>query len=123
MKDELAQVLAPVLGDDVVVENLRTLTGGASRITSAFDAVTRSGRRALILRAAPTADGQFASMELEAAVQAAAAEAGAPVPHILVASNSPAALGSRFSSAMRSPGRRSSAESSGNSTMRAAPGC
>lgn len=96
MKDELAQVLAPVLGDDVVVENLRTLTGGASRITSAFDAVTRAGRRALILRAAPTADGQFASMELEAAVQAAAAEAGAPVPHILVASNSPAALGSPF---------------------------
>ena len=75
MKDQLAQVLAPVLGNDVVVENLRALTGGASRITSAFDAVTRSGRRALILRAAPTADGQFASMELEAAVQAAAAEA------------------------------------------------
>lgn len=96
MKQELAQVLAPLLGDDVVVENLRTLTGGASRITSAFDAVTRSGRRALILRAAPTADGQFASMELEAAVQAAAAEAGAPAPYILVSSNSPAALGSPF---------------------------
>ena len=96
MKDPLAQVLRPVLGDDVVVENLRTLTGGASRITSAFDAVTKSGRRALILRSAPTADGQFASMELEAAVQASAAEAGAPVPHILVASNSAAALGSPF---------------------------
>jgi len=96
VKDPLAQVLRPVLGDDVVVENLRTLTGGASRITSAFDAVTKSGRRALILRSAPTADAQFASMELEAAVQAAAAEAGAPVPHILVASNSAAALGSPF---------------------------
>ena len=96
MKDQLARVLRPVLAGDVVVENLRTLTGGASRITSAFDAVTRSGRRALILRSAPPADGQFASMELEAAVQAAAAEAGAPVPHILVASNSPAALGSPF---------------------------
>lgn len=96
MKDQLAQVLAPVLGDDVVVENLRTLTGGASRITSAFDAIAGGTRRALILRAAPTADGQFASMELEAAVQAAAADAGAPVPHILVASNSPAALGSPF---------------------------
>jgi len=96
VNDQLAQVLTPVLGDDVVVENLRMLTGGASRITSAFDAVTRSGRRALILRAAPTADGQFASMELEAAVQAAAAAAGAPVPQILVASNSPAPLGSPF---------------------------
>jgi aminoglycoside phosphotransferase (APT) family kinase protein len=93
---QLAQVLAPVLGADVAVENLRTLTGGASRITSAFDAVTASGRRALILRAAPTVDGQFASMELEAAVQAAAADAGAPVPRILVASNSAAALGTPF---------------------------
>jgi len=96
MKDRLADVLRPVLGDDVIVENLRTLTGGASRITSAFDAVTATGRRPLILRAAPTADGQFASMELEAAVQAAAADAGAPVPHILVASNSAAALGTPF---------------------------
>ena len=96
MIDELTQILRPVLGGDVVVENLHTLTGGASRITSAFDAVTPAGRRSLILRAAPTAEGQFASMELEAAVQAAAAEAGAPVPHILVASNSPAALGNPF---------------------------
>lgn len=96
MIDELTQILRPVLGGDVVVENLHTLTGGASRITSAFDTVTPAGRRSLILRAAPTAEGQFASMELEAAVQAAAAEAGAPVPHILVASNSPAALGNPF---------------------------
>lgn len=96
MIEELTHVLRPVLGDDVVVENLRTLTGGASRITSAFDIVTGAGRRALILRAAPAAEGQFASMELEAAVQAAAAEAGAPVPHVLVASNSPAALGNPF---------------------------
>ena len=96
MIDELTAVLRPVLGDDVVVENLRTLTGGASRLTSVFDAVTGAGRRSLILRAAPTAEGQFASMELEAAVQSAAAAAGAPVPHILVASNSPAALGNPF---------------------------
>ena len=96
MISELQAVLRPVLGDDVTVENLRTLTGGASRITSAFDAVTPATRRALILRAAPNAEGQFASMELEAAVQAAAAEAGAPVPHILIASNSPAALGNPF---------------------------
>ncbi|MGV1006683.1 MAG: phosphotransferase family protein [Candidatus Nanopelagicales bacterium] len=96
MNDELRQVLRPVLGDEVDVENLRTLTGGASRITYAFDAVTGTNRRPLILRAAPTAEGQFASMELEAAVQAAAAQAGAPVPHIIVASNSSAALGSPF---------------------------
>ena len=99
MIDELTAVLRPILGDATTVENLRPLTGGASRITYAFDAVdTRTGadRRALILRTAPGAEGQFASMELEAAVQAAAAEAGAPVPHILAASNSPVALGNPY---------------------------
>ena len=88
--------MRPVLGDDVGVENLRPLTGGASRITYAFDAVAGTHRQPLILRTAPTAEGQFASMELEAAVQAAAAQSGAPVPHILTASNSPAALGNPY---------------------------
>ena len=95
MTDELADVLRPILGDDVVVENLHTLTGGASRTTYSFDAVTAAERRRLILRSAPV-DNRFAGMELEAAVQEAAAEAGAPVPHIVVASNSVAALGNPF---------------------------
>ena len=95
MKEELAGVLRPILGDDVVVENLQTLTGGASRTTYSFDAVTAAQRRRLILRSAPV-DNRFAGMELEAAVQQAAADAGAPVPHIVVASNSVAALGNPF---------------------------
>ena len=95
MIDKLAGVLRPILGDDVVVENLHTLTGGASRTTYSFDAVTAAQRRRLILRSAPV-DNRFAGMELEAAVQEAAAEAGAPVPHIVVASNSIAALGNPF---------------------------
>ena len=95
MNEELAGVLRPILGDDVVVENLQTLTGGASRTTYSFDAVTLAGRRRLILRSAPV-DNRFAGMELEAAVQQAAAESGAPVPHIVVASNSVAALGNPF---------------------------
>ncbi len=95
MIDDLADVLRPILGDDVVVENLHTLTGGASRTTYSFDAVTKAERRRLILRSAPV-DNRFAGMELEAAVQEAAAEAGAPVPHIVVASNSVAALGNPF---------------------------
>ncbi|MFN0143172.1 MAG: phosphotransferase family protein [Mycobacterium sp.] len=96
MNDELALILRPILGDGVAVENLHTLTGGASRTTYAFDAVTATTRCPLILRAAPTAEGQFASMELEAAVQAAAAQSGAPVPNILTASNSAAALGNPY---------------------------
>lgn len=94
MKDQLESVLRPVLGDGVVVENLRALTGGASRTTWAFDAVGTS-RRALILRTGPP-DDVHAPMELEAAVQRRAAEAGAPVPHILCADNSPAALGNPY---------------------------
>ncbi|MCX6483427.1 MAG: phosphotransferase family protein [Mycobacterium sp.] len=95
MIDELAGVLRPLLGNDVAVENLQTLTGGASRTTYSFDAVTAAERRRLILRAAPV-DNRFAGMELEAAVQQVAADAGAPVPHIVAASNSVATLGNPF---------------------------
>ncbi|MGZ5396139.1 MAG: phosphotransferase family protein [Mycobacterium sp.] len=94
MKDQLEAVLRPALGDDVVVENLRALTGGASRTTWAFDAVTDE-RQALILRTGPP-DDVHASMELEAAVQQRAAAAGAPVPQIVTADNSAAALGNPY---------------------------
>ncbi|KUH64559.1 acyl-CoA dehydrogenase [Mycolicibacterium novocastrense] len=94
LADALTGVLAPVLGEGVAVENLHALTGGASRTTWAFDAVTDT-RRALILRTGPP-DDVHASMELEAAVQQRAAAAGAPVPHILTADNSPAALGNPY---------------------------
>ena len=96
---ELSPALAPVvstaLGVDAAVENLRALTGGASRSTWAFDAITPEERRALILRIGPP-DDVHASMELEARVQAVAAAAGTPVPHVLVADNSAAALGNPF---------------------------
>lgn len=91
----LAAKLAPVLGADVTVENLRALTGGASRCTWAFDAVTGDRRRPLILRTGAP-DDMHAGMELEARAQAAAAAAGAPVPHVLIAEDSPAALGNPF---------------------------
>src|SRR5262245_7721489 len=77
------------------IENLHTLTGGASRTTWAFDAVAAETCRALILRTGPP-DDVHAGMELEAAVQQRAAAAGAPVPHILAADNSPAALGNPY---------------------------
>ena len=93
MKEQLAAVLAPVLGD-VSIENLRALTGGASRTTWAFDALSDQ-RRALILRTGPP-DDVHAGMELEAAVQQRAAATGAPVPHVLAADNSPAALGNPY---------------------------
>jgi aminoglycoside phosphotransferase (APT) family kinase protein len=98
MSDHLAQaiegVLLPVLGE-VHVENLHRLTGGASRTTWSFDAVSADSRRALILRTAAV-DDMNASMELEATVQQRAAATGAPVPHILSADNSPEALGTPY---------------------------
>ena len=93
MKDRLEAVLRPVLGD-VTVEDLRQLTGGASRTTWAFDAVGDT-RRALILRTGPP-DEVHAAMELEARAQQRAAAAGAPVPHILAADNAVAALGNPY---------------------------
>jgi aminoglycoside phosphotransferase (APT) family kinase protein len=92
---KLTGVLTRVLGAGTAVESLRPLTGGASRTTWAFDAVTDGGRRALILRTGPP-DDVHAGMELEARAQAAAAAAGAPVPHVLIAEDSPAALGNPF---------------------------
>lgn len=91
----LVDVLVPVLGTGTRVENLRELTGGASRTTWSFEAVTAAERRALILRTGPP-DEVHAGMELEAGAQRAAAAAGAPVPHVLVASNCTAALGNPF---------------------------
>jgi aminoglycoside phosphotransferase (APT) family kinase protein len=95
LQDSLAAVLRPILRTEVAIEDLRALTGGASRTTWAFDAVMPDARRSLILRIGPP-DEMHAGMELEARVQAAAAAAGAPVPHVLVADDSPAALGNPF---------------------------
>ncbi|WP_264012231.1 phosphotransferase family protein [[Mycobacterium] manitobense] len=90
----LVTVLRPVLGDSVAVRDLHRLTGGASRTTWAFDAVTDRAQ-ALILRTGP-ADEVHAGMELEARAQQRAAAVGAPVPHILAADDSAAALGNPY---------------------------
>lgn len=95
LTDKLTELLGSVTGQQVAIDNLRVLTGGASRTTWAFDAVTGTDRRALILRTGPP-DDIHAGMELEARVQAAAAAAGAPVPHVLVADDSVATLGNPF---------------------------
>ncbi|MCX8560679.1 phosphotransferase family protein [Mycolicibacterium mucogenicum] len=90
----LTRVLAPGLGE-VGIENLRELTGGASRATWAFSATTATGARELILRVGPP-DEVHAGMELEAAALSRAAATGAPVPQVLAASNSSEALGNPF---------------------------
>ena len=96
--DELAPALAAVLQPSlgaVTVSDLRVLTGGASRATWAFTAANGVGSRDLILRIGPP-DEIHAGMELEAAALTRAAATGAPVPHVLVAQDSAAALGNPF---------------------------
>ena len=96
--DELAPALAAALESSlgaVTVTGLRVLTGGASRATWAFDAVTAEGARPLILRIGPP-DEIHAGMRLEAAALTRAAAAGAPVPHVLIAEDSAATLGNPF---------------------------
>jgi aminoglycoside phosphotransferase (APT) family kinase protein len=93
--ERLRDVLAPILGPDLSIENLRSLTGGASRATWAFDARSHEAARALILRIGPP-DDIHAGMEMEARVQALAAAAGAPVPRVLIAEDSPVPLGAPF---------------------------
>jgi aminoglycoside phosphotransferase (APT) family kinase protein len=90
----VAKALEPVLGH-VEVANLRVLTGGASRATWSFDAVTPSVSRPLVLRTGPP-DEMHAGMLLEARAQRLAAAAGAPVPAVLVADESTATLGTPF---------------------------
>jgi aminoglycoside phosphotransferase (APT) family kinase protein len=94
LTERIGDVLRPVLGD-VSVENLRALTGGASRTTWAFTAGTDRGPRALILRTG-SPDDVHAGMELEARTQTLAGAAGAPVPEILVSSDSSVALGEPY---------------------------
>jgi aminoglycoside phosphotransferase (APT) family kinase protein len=90
----LEMVLEPSLGT-VRVDDLRVLTGGASRATWAFEAVTDAGSRDLILRIGPP-DEIHAGMELEAAAAGRAASEGAPVPRVLVADDSAVPLGNPF---------------------------
>ena len=127
MTDELARRPAPrcshpVLGDDVVVENLRPLTGGASRIDLGLRRRHRRGDRPLILRTGPP-DDIHAGMELEARAQTLAAAAGAPVPHVLVADNSPAALGNPFLICDEIAGETIARRSIADSTTPGSHGC
>lgn len=89
-----AEALADVIGASRV-QNLRVLTGGASRQTWAFDGAIDGTERPLILRIGPP-DEIHAGMELEAAALTRAAATGAPVPHVLVAQDSATTLGNPF---------------------------
>ncbi len=95
------QVLAAAVGrrleEPVTIEGLRRLSGGASRETWSFDAVTRAGeRRPLVLRRDP---GEFAGQSdrsVEFALLDAAGGGGVAVPRVWFLLEPDDALGSGF---------------------------
>lgn len=81
---QLAHVLQPALGP-VEIEGLVRLTGGASRATWSFDAVTGDGARTPLILQRDRGGGGFGpSFRVEDRLLAAAADAGVPVPEVIV---------------------------------------
>jgi aminoglycoside phosphotransferase (APT) family kinase protein len=81
--DDLGAVLAGHLGNGVLVDGLRRMTGGASRETWSFDAVHPDGRReGLVLRRDPGGGLQGIGRDVEERLLRAAGEGGVPVPAV-----------------------------------------
>ncbi|MDT7660045.1 MAG: hypothetical protein QOF38_4760, partial [Pseudonocardiales bacterium] len=76
----LTTVLTERWGEPVKVTDLHQLAGGASREIWSLRAETAEGQRRLVLRRDPPTAPRDRSMTLEAALLAAAADAGVPVP-------------------------------------------
>jgi aminoglycoside phosphotransferase (APT) family kinase protein len=90
--DEVADALREAVGlaldcPSVELAGLERLSGGASRETWAFDALTPGGAHSLILRRA--AHSEADRMLLEAAAMREAARAGVPEPEVLAAASTP----------------------------------
>jgi len=93
----LAARLTVVFGEPAELRDLRRLTGGASRETWAFTALSRAGgSRRLVLRRDPPGAGRQEGMAREAAVIAAAGHAGVAVPRLVDASTDGAILGAPY---------------------------
>ncbi|ETB17983.1 phosphotransferase family protein [Mycobacterium intracellulare] len=82
LAESLQSRLRSLFGGDPHVTALRRLTGGASRETWEFTSTSHGKPRQMILRRDPAPVPDSARMALEAAVCAAAREAGVPVPQI-----------------------------------------
>jgi len=96
--DLLAKACTRGLGNDVAVEHLRRLSGGASRETWAFDVVRADGEReALVLRRDPSSERLGSSdRSTEYALLRSAHEAGVPVPAVRFRLEPDDALGDGF---------------------------
>ncbi|MGQ0823587.1 MAG: phosphotransferase family protein [Actinomycetota bacterium] len=80
--DALARALARAFGSWPDIDGMRRLSGGASRETWAFDAITPAGTHALVLRRDPSAHGGGSERSTEYALIVAAGAAGVPAPSV-----------------------------------------
>jgi aminoglycoside phosphotransferase (APT) family kinase protein len=81
--DRLAAICARHLGEPVTIDGLRRLSGGASRESWSFDAVTESGaRQGLVLRRDPGSTVGSTDRSTEYQLLQATAGAGVPVPTV-----------------------------------------
>jgi aminoglycoside phosphotransferase (APT) family kinase protein len=93
----LAAAVGRHLAQPVTVEGLRRLSGGASRETWSFDAVTGTGaRHALVLRRDPGASVGLSDRSVEFALLAAAHEGGVATPRVWFLLDPGDGLGSGF---------------------------
>lgn len=93
MESNLADGLRTLLGADEIV-GLTPLSGGASRLTYAFDAVQGGVRRALIVQLARAGSpGAMGGVVTEGALLQAARAAGVPVAEVVSCSVDPDTLG------------------------------
>ncbi|WP_243788320.1 phosphotransferase family protein [Saccharopolyspora gloriosae] len=104
LRISLTARLTEVLGTAVEVSAPERLTGGASRETWTFRATTATAGYPLILRRDPPGYDRPESMGVEAAVIAAAARCGVPVPALLDHDSDPAVLGAPYLISENVPG-------------------
>jgi len=100
--EDLAGRLASVLGAGGI-EELRQLSGGASRETWAFVAIDRAGSRESLILQRQRA-GSERDIAVEAAAVRAAGEGGVPVAEVVASSTDPEVLGAPFMIVTEVPG-------------------
>ena len=95
--EPLAAAVARHLGQPVTIEGLRRLSGGASRETWSFDAVTADGtRHGLVLRRDPGAAVGLSDRSVEFALLEAAHAGGVAAPRVWFLLGADDGLGSGF---------------------------
>jgi aminoglycoside phosphotransferase (APT) family kinase protein len=83
--DRLQALLTTPYGEGVTITGLERDSGGASRVTKAFDAITSSGERHPLILRLETPGGLEAGqpLALEAALMRSARAAGVPTPEVV----------------------------------------